>query len=255
MSYTYAGTYSPQQITNNEGAPLKKLPISVFVHGTSTLATLYTGRTKGATVANPTATDGSGNLAFFADPGQYDITGNGATITVVLPVDPAEPLTGDASGVLPSVVLQKEGLEHLFPTGTFLMTNTVPTDESTTSTAWGDLYPTAGPIVGPYTGTRALVILTAQLYSGANSTTGDRGGTFMGFEVSGASTVTPSVDQALYTGPDTPAEPNSPVQASALYVVSNLTAGQNIFTAKYRTDIAGCPAHFLNRSITVIGLW
>lgn len=60
----------------------------------ATNATLYTSRTKATTAANPATTDSSGNLSFFADPGQYNLSvtiGSTTTTTLVtVPVDPSE---------------------------------------------------------------------------------------------------------------------------------------------------------------------
>lgn len=108
MAYTYAGSYGPAQIINKAGIPLEDLEVSIFLHGTQTLADLYTDRTKATRAANPTATDALGNLSFFADPGEYDIYGNGQVLSgIILPVDPAEVLSGDAEGTFgESLLLQ-----------------------------------------------------------------------------------------------------------------------------------------------------
>lgn len=106
MTYNFAGTWGPQPITTAAGKPLPDLTVSVYLTGTSNLATLYSDRTKDATVVNPTATDDVGNLTFNVDPGQYDIVGNSATITVTVYTDPAESLTGDINGAIPAVVLE-----------------------------------------------------------------------------------------------------------------------------------------------------
>lgn len=97
---TYAGTYNPTQMSDANGKPLLNLPVSIYNHGTQTLATLYTDNTKAHTANNPTSTDANGNLQFFAAPGAYDISGDGLVVgPVVLPLDPAEP-TGSQSGAL-----------------------------------------------------------------------------------------------------------------------------------------------------------
>jgi putative transposon-encoded protein len=83
------------------------VPTSVAVRlvGTTTLATLYTNRTKpGTAVNNPVDTgvafgaiglDTHGNLIFFADPGRYDLFINGAnTTTITVEPDPADLTTG-----------------------------------------------------------------------------------------------------------------------------------------------------------------
>lgn len=103
MSYTYAGTYGPTSFIDTGGRPLVEIPITVLLHGTSTLASLYTDRTKATLAANPASTDEFGNLTFFADPGEYDISGNGQVLSgIILPVDPAETLMGDTEGTFGS---------------------------------------------------------------------------------------------------------------------------------------------------------
>lgn len=113
MSYEFAGVYGPQPITNAAGRPLTNLTVNVFLTGTRVLAPLWTDRTKAASAANPTSTDGVGNLSFFADPGEYDIEGNSATITVPVYMDPAEPATGDLEGVLPDLNLDSDAVANL----------------------------------------------------------------------------------------------------------------------------------------------
>lgn len=91
MPFTYAGHYSPEAFINSYGVPLRDQPITVYLAGTLTLATLYTDRTKSTTAANPTSTDSRGNGHFWAEPGLYDLLVNGVTISSVgVPVDPAE---------------------------------------------------------------------------------------------------------------------------------------------------------------------
>ena len=120
-------------------------------------------------------------------------------------------------------------------------TATVATSQSTTSSTMTDLT-TAGPAVTLTTGTKALVIITANIF---NATAANY--SYMGFAVSGATTVAAGTAQALWTvGTNT-------IQASAGYLVTGLTAGSNTFTNKYRTEVA-TTATFSNRSITVIDM-
>src|SRR5688572_24823540 len=46
--------------------------VYVYLPGTSTLATLYTDRTKATPADNPLSTNDLGNLPLFADPGDYE---------------------------------------------------------------------------------------------------------------------------------------------------------------------------------------
>ena len=118
----------------------------------------------------------------------------------------------------------------------------VATSETTTSTTYADLA-TVGPAV---TGTvsssgKALVTLTAQLSNSNNNRL-----CFMGFAVSGATTVAAADAQAiLYTS----SAGNANAQMSATYLVNGLVAGSNTFTAKYRASNNTCT--FLNRNMIV----
>ena len=120
-------------------------------------------------------------------------------------------------------------------------TATVATSQSTTSSTMTDLT-TAGPAVTLTTGTKALVIITANI---VNATAANY--SYMGFAVSGATTVAAGTAQALWT------VGTNLIQASAGFLVTGLTAGSNTFTTKYRTEVA-TTATFTNRSITVIDM-
>lgn len=125
-------------------------------------------------------------------------------------------------------------------------TNTVAADQtrSTPGGTYGDLA-TVGPTVPSLTtGTAALVILQATMYS---STVGEVAN--MSFTVSGATTLAASDTRRLtYTVPIASAQ----LGACAAIPVT-LTAGSNTFAAKYATG-AGNTVHFLDRSLTVIPL-
>jgi hypothetical protein len=121
----------------------------------------------------------------------------------------------------------------------------VNTQQSTTSTSYTDLA-TAGPAVTVTTGTRALVIVTAQITSStANSAN------IMSFAVSGATTIAAAdaVGVAQLYGPASTVD-TYPRMSAASYVT--LTAGSNTFTAKYATSTG--TAFFRNRQIFVINL-
>ncbi len=87
------------------------------------------------------------------------------------------------------------------------------------------------------TGTSALVILNAYAFSS--------GPPHMGFEVSGATALTPSDSRALFI--------QNLGKASAMYVVTGLNPGDNTFTAKYKAFL-DLTAAFWDRSIIVIPL-
>jgi hypothetical protein len=121
---------------------------------------------------------------------------------------------------------------------------TVGASETTSSTTYTDLA-TAGPAITMTTGTKALVIVSAAV----NTAKIQNGTYFMGYEVSGATTIAATDTTALATGPDS--------NAGAILIASRaslvtLTAGSNTFTAKYRRT-ANTPT-FSERNIFVMNL-
>lgn len=118
-------------------------------------------------------------------------------------------------------------------------TATVDTNQSTTSTSFTDLA-TSGPAVTVTTGTKALVTITARLY---HSTGGSAAA--MGFAVSSATTVAPSIENSLIN--------NDQGRMSVSRLITGLTAGSNIFTAKYESQDAGT-SNFQYRQISVIDM-
>lgn len=124
------------------------------------------------------------------------------------------------------------------------VTANTATAETRASTSYGNLSGGAtGPAVSLQTGTKALVTLQANL--------NDSGGTsavFMGFIVSGASTVAGNDNLSLANA----GAAGLQVQAAAVYQISGLTAGVNTFTAVYRA--AGGTISASLRSITVVGI-
>jgi hypothetical protein len=125
---------------------------------------------------------------------------------------------------------------------------TVATSETRSATTYGDLT-TVGPaatVTIPASG-RAMVILTAN--EANSSATGAN--TYMGFAVSGATTIAPS-DAQTFNFANGGAANTVSVQGSATYLVTGLTAGSNTFTAKYRVN--GATGTWSNRSIVVLPL-
>lgn len=94
MPFTFAGQYGPDAVVTLSGAPQPNAEVTVLNADGSTLATVYTDRTKGTTAANPVVSDSAGNLRFFANPGQYvlsvTIGAASKTFNIVVPLDPAE---------------------------------------------------------------------------------------------------------------------------------------------------------------------
>lgn len=76
-----------QGIGDRRGNAQRGVLVWVYDAGTSTLSTLYTDRTKTTEADNPISTNGLGNVAIFADPGDYeahvDSTGGVLEFTVL----------------------------------------------------------------------------------------------------------------------------------------------------------------------------
>ncbi len=123
------------------------------------------------------------------------------------------------------------------------VTDVVATSEATTSTSYANL-PTAGPSVSTVaTLTEALVIVTARIETDTGGSNG-----FMSFAISGATTVAANDAQSLsYESSNA----GDRCQAAFAYLVTGLTAGNNTFTTKYRTESAA-ESTFIRRRITVI---
>jgi hypothetical protein len=88
--FAYAGKYGPEVVLTTAGTPCPSIPVTVYLTGTTTPASLYTDHTKATAQTNPVTTDGNGNLTFNAVPGIYDLSftvgGVATTLTVeVLP--------------------------------------------------------------------------------------------------------------------------------------------------------------------------
>jgi len=73
-SFQYAGLWGPATILNTQGLPVTNTPVTVYVQGTTTSATLYTDETMANTAPNPVTTDQYGNMFFFAAPGYYTLS-------------------------------------------------------------------------------------------------------------------------------------------------------------------------------------
>lgn len=101
MSNTYAGQYQEFFLGTN-GELLKNTVVTVYLLGTTIPATLYTDASKTATAPNPFTTDARGNGSFYAEPGQYTLLCNGATLDVTVFDNPTEPEApvGPAGGAL-----------------------------------------------------------------------------------------------------------------------------------------------------------
>lgn len=124
-----------------------------------------------------------------------------------------------------------------------ITTATVATNETTTSSSFGDLT-TVGPAVTVTIGSsgKALVTITADITPSAAATFG-----IMGFALSGANTAVASTAQSLQFEAYTT---NAGFQGSATYLLTGLSSGSTTFTAKYEKSGSG-NALFGARSIIV----
>jgi hypothetical protein len=122
---------------------------------------------------------------------------------------------------------------------------TVATSQSTTSTTYTDLA-TAGPSVTLTTGTKALVIVTSYV-----NASGTFNSAFVGFAVSGATTIASADATALNINVDN--SMGIRIRASMASLVT-LTAGSNTFTLKYKITNSGTNATFADRNIFVMNL-
>lgn len=121
----------------------------------------------------------------------------------------------------------------------------VATAESTSSTTYVAL--TTALAVTVTTGTKALVSIGSRFGNGATTNTSQ----YMGFAVSGASTVAASDQYAIgyqYFGSSVNYQP---VQ-NGTFLVTGLTAGSNTFSTRYKTN--GDTLAFTNRIISVVNL-
>ena len=101
---------------------------------------------------------------------------------------------------------------------------------------------TAGPVVTTTTGTKALVLMSAEFYALTDSA-------YMSFAVSGASTIAASNDNSINF---THMAGGYTVKLGGSIYLSGLTAGTNVFTAQYAKS-AGSPT-IGYRHLTVIPL-
>ena len=91
--WQFAGLYQGQ-IENDQGSPMVNTSVGVFLTDslgapTTTLANLYTDRTKLTPAVNPGTSDRLGNFSFYADPGLYAISASGTEIVVAIVPDSA----------------------------------------------------------------------------------------------------------------------------------------------------------------------
>lgn len=91
VATAYAGTYTDIDLLHAYGITCYGQSITVYLHGSSTKATLYTDHTAASTTANP-FTAGAKSWSLFAAPGNYDLTHgtSGDRYVITVPNDPSE---------------------------------------------------------------------------------------------------------------------------------------------------------------------
>lgn len=128
----------------------------------------------------------------------------------------------------------------------------VPTLESTTSNASGGVnLATAGPAVTVNTDTQAFVFLYCQLYWSPVTSGTDGTQVFMGYTVSGASSIAFDNNKAIvmqhsYSGG------GRGQRVGVMIFEDGLSPGGNIFTAKYRVGNTSYHGNFSDRRIAVL---
>lgn len=118
----------------------------------------------------------------------------------------------------------------------------VPNSETTTGTSYTNLA-TAGPAVTTVTGTKAFVIIGAQITNNTGTL-----GAFMSYTVSGATPTVAATDASALV--HYPSSSGLPLQASRI-IFQGVNAGSNTFTAQYK--VAGASTGtFSQRTLAVI---
>jgi hypothetical protein len=125
--------------------------------------------------------------------------------------------------------------------------NYVATTQSTTSTSYVDLATVQSVTVT--TGTKALVMISALLQNGASGNPQPS----MSFSISGATTRGVTAGELINFFNTNSASYNLQIGASGTFLVTGLTAGSNVFTAKFAA-LTGGTAYIGDRIISVIDM-
>jgi hypothetical protein len=176
------------------------------------------------------------------------VDAKGDLLTATADNVPARLAVGTNGQVLTAASGQATGLQWATPssTPTHVASSLITANESTSNTSYAAL--TTAQAVTITTGTKALVILTTFM------TTGAQNGGGMSFAVSGASTVAVSENNAVVVRGDG-STTNMAGRYSALTYLTGLTAGSNTFTCLFAAiSGTGGSAAFKNRQITVIDM-
>jgi hypothetical protein len=170
------------------------------------------------------------------------------------------PITAVSGSVFPSAVYNQVVRDNLLQTMPALTTTlgsvfaTIGTNQleeripgaqyigglsNTTSTSYADL---ASGVVGPTVTRRTGTVAAVFLYNNSNTSAGGTG-SWMSFEVSGATTQAASDNFALQL------QLASGQHCGACFLLDNLTPGLNTFTAKFRTSVG--TSYFSSRRLAV----
>jgi len=237
---TYFGWVMP-----NSADLVTDLPadFNVFGQGVDTSMSQLLGGTTGQVLSKTSAT----NMAFtwVTPTDQTPLTTKGDLFTFTT-VD-ARLGIGANNTVLTADSAQATGMKWATPAAGSFNTGfaQVGTSESTTSTSYTNLTTVLSTTVT--TGTKALVSITVGFQNGIIANVGS----FASFGVTGATTLAASDTYATrFFSADSS---NLLVNGSGTWVVTGLTAGSNVFTAKYKSE-SGVTSNFVLRTISVVDL-
>lgn len=151
---------------------------------------------------------------------------------------------GANNTVLTADSAQALGLKWATPAASSVTSgnNFVSTSQTTTSTSYTDLATVQAVTIT--TGTKALVLLTSNL---ANSSASS--GTRMAFAITGATTVAAADDYGINWAAGNAGDT---VKYGGSFYVTGLTAGSNVFTAKFK--VSAGTGTFAARFITVLDM-
>lgn len=224
------------------------IKITGHVHGSSTAnddgiqLSIREGGTTLQLDRETLSTVGAGLRSLFSEVVETPSAGSHTYKLTMERSDGSGNITMQAGATIPAYILV-EDITVTGGAGAAADAATVVTSQSTSSTSFTDLA-TVGPAVTMTTGTRVLVLLTARIVPNTV-----HGQAYMAVAVSGATTLAAAVDNAVeYQAYAVGSEGH----LSAAILLTGLTAGSNIFTAKYKVTVGS--SFFEHRTLAVIPL-